>query len=53
MIDFEQELKKFHPSLEIDEAGDLLENKDYDDIADLLVRFVKESKETAQGEAEE
>lgn len=53
MIDFEEELKKYHPSLELDEAGDLLENKDYDDIADVLVRFVKEAKETSDTDKEQ
>ena len=46
MIDFQEELKKYHPSHEIDEAGEVINNRDYDDIADLLVRFVKESQET-------
>ena len=37
MIDFEEELKKFHPSLEIEEAEDAIYNQDLTDMADLLV----------------
>lgn len=45
MIDFEEELKKFHPSLEIEEAEDAIYNQDLTDMSDLLVTLVKESKE--------
>ena len=49
MIDFEEELKKFHPSLEIDEAEDALYNHDFTDMADLIVSIAKEAKEEANG----
>ena len=45
MINFEEELKKFHPSLEIEDAEDAIYNQDLTDMADLLVKMVKESKE--------
>ena len=45
MINFEEELKKFHASLEIEEAEDALYNNDLTDMADLLVSLVKEDKE--------
>ena len=45
MINFEEELKKFHPSLEIEEAEDALYRKNLTDIADLVVDIVKEVKE--------
>ena len=45
MINFEEELKKFHPSLEIEEAEDALYRKSLSDIADLVVEIVKEVKE--------
>lgn len=45
MINFEEELKKFHPSLEIEEAQDALYRKDLTDLADLVVGLVKEAKE--------
>ena len=49
MIDFEEELKKFHPSLEIEEAEDAIYNQDLTDMADLLVSLVKEDKEESNG----
>ena len=45
MINFEEELKKFHPSLEIEEAEDAIYNQDLTDMADLLVSLVKEERE--------
>lgn len=45
MINFEEELKKFHPSLEIEEVSEAIYNQDLTDMADLLVNMVKESKE--------
>lgn len=45
MIDFEEELKKFHPSLELGDVEDAIYNQDVTDLADVLVKFVKESKE--------
>ena len=44
MINFEEELKKFHPSLEVEEAEDAIYNQDLTDLADLLVKMVKESQ---------
>ena len=45
MIDFEEELKKFHPSLEVEDAEDAIFNQDLTDMADVLVKIVKEAKE--------
>ena len=45
MINFEEELKKFHPSLEIEDAEDALYKKNLTDIADLVVDLVKDVKE--------
>ena len=45
MINFEEELKKFHPSLEIEDAEEALYRKNLTDIADLVVDIVKEVKE--------
>ena len=47
MINFEEELKKFHPSLEIEEAEDAIYNQDLTDMADLLVSLVKEERAEA------
>lgn len=48
MIDFEEELKKFHPSLEIEDVEDAIYNQDVTDLADILVKLVKESKESEE-----
>ncbi|MGN0131529.1 MAG: hypothetical protein ACI4AA_03710 [Lachnospiraceae bacterium] len=45
MINFEEELKKFHPSLEIEQAEEAIYNQDLTDMADLLVNVIKETKE--------
>ena len=43
MINFEEELKKFHPSLEVEDAEDAIYNKNLTDMADLLIKLVEES----------
>ena len=45
MINFEEELKKFHPSLEVEDAEDAIYNQDLTDLADVLVKMVKDAKE--------
>ena len=45
MINFEEELKNFHPRLEIDEAEDAIYNQDLTDMADLLVNMIKDVKD--------
>jgi hypothetical protein len=45
MINFEEELKKFHPSVEIEEAEDVLYSQDTTDLADVLVDVIKEAQE--------
>ena len=45
MIYFEEELKKFHPSLEVEDAEEAIYNQDLTDMADVLVKMVKEAKE--------
>lgn len=49
MIDFDEELKKFHPSLEVEDVEDAIYNQDVTDLADVLVKMVKESKEEQVG----
>ena len=44
MINFEEELKKFHPVLELEDAEEAIYNQDLTDMADLMVKVVKESK---------
>ncbi|MCM1057240.1 MAG: hypothetical protein NC517_06500 [Firmicutes bacterium] len=48
MINFEEELKKFHPSLEVEDAEDAIYNQDLTDMADLLVKMIKESEEESE-----
>lgn len=50
MIEFEEELKKFHPSLEVEDAEEAIYSQDITDMADILVNMVKEAKEEDQGE---
>ena len=45
MIEFEEELKKFHPSLEVEDVEDAIYNQDLTDLADVLVKMVKDAKE--------
>ena len=45
MINFDEELKKFHPSLEVEGAEDAIYNQDLTDLADVLVKLVQDAKE--------
>lgn len=44
MIDFEEELKKFHPSLEVEDAEEAIYNQDLTDMADVLIKMVQKTK---------
>ena len=44
MIDFEEELKKFEPSMEVEDAEDAIYNRDLTDMMDILQERVKESR---------
>lgn len=44
MINFEEELKKFHPSLEVESIEDAIYNQDLTDMVDVLVKMVKETE---------
>ncbi len=45
MINFEEELKKFHPSLEIDETEEAIYNEDLTDVTEVLIGMMKEAKQ--------
>ena len=45
MINVEEELKKCHPSLEVEDAEEAIYNQDLTDAADLLVKMMKEAEE--------
>ena len=42
MIDFDEEIKKFKPSLEVEDAEDAIYNNDVPDITDLLNKIVED-----------
>lgn len=43
-MDFEEELKKFEPSMEIEDAEDAIYNRDLTDMMDILQEMLKESR---------
>ena len=44
MINFDEEIKKFHPSLEIEEAEDAKYNNNISDITDVMIQMINELK---------
>ena len=46
MLDFEKELEKFQPSLEIEELEDVIRHNDVSDVADLIKEIIIETRET-------
>ena len=44
MIDFEEELKKFKPSLEVEEVEDAIYDRDLTDMTDIMQEIIKEAK---------
>jgi hypothetical protein len=40
VIDFEEELKKFHPSLEVEDAEEAIYNQDLTDMTDILLKML-------------
>lgn len=44
MIDFNEELKKFQPSLEVEEAEEAIYNHDLTDMTDILQEMIKEAR---------
>lgn len=45
MLDFEKELEKFQPSLEIEDVADVIRHNDVSDVADLIKEVLRESGE--------
>lgn len=45
MIDFEEELKRFKPSLEIEAAEDAIVKSDLTDMTDIMMELIKERRE--------
>lgn len=42
MINYDDEIKKFQPSLEVDEAEDAIYNNDMPDVTDIINRIMNE-----------
>lgn len=45
MINFEEELKNFQPSLEVEEAESAIYNHDLTDVADIMSEMLQEMKQ--------
>ena len=48
MINYEEELKKFHPSLDVNEAEDAVYNRDFTDVTDILKELINDEKKKRQ-----
>lgn len=46
MIDFDEEIKKFQPILEVEDAEDAIYNKDIPDITDVLGKIMAEASDS-------
>ncbi len=44
MLNYEEELKKFHPSMDVNEAEDEIYSRDLTDMSDILKDMLKEEK---------
>lgn len=42
MIDFDEEIKKFQPNLEVEDAEDAIYNKDIPDITDIIGKVLSD-----------
>ena len=45
MINFEEELKKFKPSLEVEEAEDAIYDRDLTDMTDIMLEILREARQ--------
>ena len=45
MINFEEEIQKFNPSLEVEDVQDAIYNQDITDVADIFIRMIKDDKD--------
>lgn len=46
MINFEEELAKFNPSLEVEDVQDAIYNQDITDVVDICIKMIKDTKES-------
>ncbi|MCD8120958.1 MAG: hypothetical protein LUE65_01790 [Clostridiales bacterium] len=45
MLDFEEEIARFRPSLEVDQVEDAIKSEDLTDLTDLMVELLNTKKE--------
>ncbi len=45
MINFEEELKNFKPSLEVEEAESAIYNHDMTDVTDIIAEILRETRD--------
>ncbi len=45
MINFDEELKKFHPSMEVDEGQEAVFDQDLTDMTDIMLQIMRQAKE--------
>ena len=45
MIDFEEELKKFKPAIEVEDAADIIRRSDLTDMIDIMKKLTEENAE--------
>lgn len=45
MLDFDEELSRFKPSLEVGDVEDAIKNEDLTDMTDLMVELLKDRRE--------
>lgn len=50
MLDFEEELKKFHPSLEVQDAEEAIYSQEMTDLADAVMQILRKKEETDKKE---
>lgn len=50
MINFEEELKKFKPSLEVEQAEDAIYRNDLKDMTDIMMEIVSKSQNNRRKE---
>ncbi|MBQ5735526.1 MAG: hypothetical protein UH654_11135 [Lachnospiraceae bacterium] len=48
MINYDEEIKKFKPSLEVDQAEDAIYNNDITDVTEIINILLKEIKDKEQ-----
>jgi len=53
MINFEEELKKFHPSMDVNEAEDAIYSRDLTDVTDILKEMIRDEKEKKKNKEKE